>query len=264
MNDEHKALADRIAAVETRVAEIASYLRSALQYLSTDPQSSLTKSRVVLEKVLLSLYRTAMKKEPPRPMIGDMLSDKNFTASIPKRIVARMNAVRDMSNLGPHGGEVEAIDAVRVMRDLVDVLEWYVANYDPICLVPEDRQTRQALEILPHLKSKYPRYLRPEIISVRFIQSDDRCHLEVTTVDHVGESLLDETSKRTDLAFIAGGAGADDRFFSPMRPITENAHRFVAEFDEISIINCTDLFSEDAAMRIDEFWREHGRTPDRE
>jgi hypothetical protein len=90
MNDEHKALADRIAAVETRVAEIASYLRSALQYLSTDPQSSLTKSRVVLEKVLLSLYRTAMKKEPPRPMIGDMLSDKNFTASIPKRIVARM------------------------------------------------------------------------------------------------------------------------------------------------------------------------------
>jgi Domain of unknown function (DUF4145) len=261
MNSNHKALADRITAVEARVAEIASYLRSALQYLSTDPQSSLTKSRVVLEKVLLSLYRTSMKKEPSRPMIGDILLDKAFTASIPKRIVFRMNAIREMSNLGPHGGEVEATDAIRVMRDLVDVLEWYVANYDSTCLVGERRETRQALEILPELRRKYPRYLRPEITSVRFIQSEDRCHLEVTTADNVRASLVDETSKRTDLAFIAGGRGADDRFFSPMRPISENAYRFVSDFDEISIINCTSLFTEEAAVKIDAFWREHGRLP---
>src|SRR5438874_1187613 len=117
MNQEHKALAERIAALEARVSDLAIYLHSALEYLTSDPQSSLTKSRVILEKVLLALYRTSLKKEPSRPMIGDMLSDKGFTAAIPRRMLARMNAVRDMSNLGPHGEEVDAADAVRVMRD---------------------------------------------------------------------------------------------------------------------------------------------------
>ncbi|MGL4422159.1 MAG: DUF4145 domain-containing protein, partial [Gemmataceae bacterium] len=126
MTAEQQALANRIAALEARVLELGSFLQSAHGYLSSDPASSLTKSRVVLEKVLLTLYRQAMMKEPSRPMIGDMLADKAFIATIPRRITARMNAVRDMSNLGPHGEHVEAADAIRVMRDLIDVLEWYV------------------------------------------------------------------------------------------------------------------------------------------
>jgi hypothetical protein len=95
-----------------------------------------------LEKLLLALYRDTMKKDPPRPMIGEMLSDKTFTASIPRRIVARTSAIRDMSNLGPHGGEVDATDTLRVTGDLIDVLEWYVVNYDPSCLVPGSREAR--------------------------------------------------------------------------------------------------------------------------
>ena len=263
MSNEQNALADRVAALEARVAGLASYLQSALEYLSSDPASSLTKSRVILEKVLLALYRGAMKKEPSRPMIGDMLADKAFMATIPRRIAARMNAIRDMSNLGPHGEEVDAADAIRVMRDLIDVLEWYVVHHDPSCLVTGGQQARQSLEILPQLRGKYPRYLRPEIISAKFTQSADRCYLEITTADRVSDYLVDETSKRTDLAFIAGGTGSDDRFFSPRSPIIENAHRFVSNFDEISIINCTNLFTPEAARGIDEYWREHGDTPDR-
>ena len=128
MSNEQNALADRVAALEARVAGLASYLQSALEYLSSDPASSLTKSRVILEKVLLAIYRGAMKKEPSRPMIGDMLADKAFMATIPRRIAARMNAIRDMSNLGPHGEEVDAADAIRVMRDLIDVLSTLVRS----------------------------------------------------------------------------------------------------------------------------------------
>src|SRR5205823_4667243 len=149
MTDEHKALAGRIAPLEARVADLRSFLRSAVGYLSSDPASSLTKSRVILEKVLLALYRGAMKKEPPRPMIGDMLADKAFMANIPRRIAARMNAIRDMSNLGPHGEEVDAADAIRVMRDLIDVLEWYVIHHDPSCRVTGGQEARQSLESLP-------------------------------------------------------------------------------------------------------------------
>jgi hypothetical protein len=142
--EEKEALAGRVASLEARLAELASYLQLALQYLTSDPQSSLTKARIILEKVLLALYRRAMKKEPKRPMIGEMLSDKVFTARIPRRIVARMNAIRDMSNLGPHAEAVEPTDAVRVMRDLLEVLEWYVVKYDPSSLVSSrQKQSRK-------------------------------------------------------------------------------------------------------------------------
>jgi hypothetical protein len=129
VSDEQKTLADRVAALEARVAELASLLQSAIQYLSSDPASSLTKSRLVLEKVLIALYRWEMDKLPARPMIRDFLADKAFIATIPRRIAARMTAIRDLSNLGPHGEEVNATDAKRVMVDLIEVLEWYVDQH---------------------------------------------------------------------------------------------------------------------------------------
>src|SRR5262249_52700096 len=45
------------------------------------------------------------------------------------RISARMNAIRDMGNLGPHGEVVEPQDAMRVLEDLCEVLEWYEQRY---------------------------------------------------------------------------------------------------------------------------------------
>lgn len=138
MSQKQRNLVERVATLKprlpqlglgSRLPELSTYLNSALEYLSSDPQSSLTKMRIVLEKMLLAHYRSKMEKEPPRPMIGDMLSEKIFIASIPRRVFYRMQSIKDMSNLGPHGEEVECADAIRVMRDLLDVLEWYVDAY---------------------------------------------------------------------------------------------------------------------------------------
>jgi hypothetical protein len=74
---------------------------------------------------------------------------------------------------------------------------------------------------------------------------------------------VDETSKRTDLAFISNGSGNEDPFFSPARSIIENAHRFVSSFDVVSIITCTDLFTPEAAARIDAHWQQYGTVSDR-
>jgi hypothetical protein len=168
-----------------------------------------------------------------------------------------------MSNLGPHGEEVDATDAIRVMRDLIDVLEWYAVHHHPSCLIAGHEEPRQSLEILPQLREKYRRYLRPAITSVKFVQSQDRCYLEITTDDRVNDFCVGETSKRTDLAFISGGSGEDDLFFSPTRSIAENARRFVSDFDVVSIINCTDLFTHEAATRIDAHWQQYGIVSDR-
>lgn len=256
-------LVERIAALEARISELGGYLRSALEYLSSDPQSSLTKSRISLEKLLLALYRNLMKREPSRPMIGDILADKTFAANIPRRILFRMYAIRDMSNLGPHGGDVVMADAARVMNDLVDVLDWYVINYDSSAIQTKSTfESQESIEILHQLKSKFPHYIRPGIASVRFSQTQDRCFLEVHTADLDGGYLQNEAIKRDDLAFITDEGGADSLFFDPSRAISANAQRFVAEFDELSIINCTDLFTEEATMIYDH-WRRYGQLPPR-
>ena len=120
-------LAARAVALAVRVPEFAAEMEFAVNYLASDPPSSLTKSRIILEKMLIMLYRGSMNKDPKRPMIVDMLADKAFTATIPRRFLARMTAVRDMSNLGPHGKPVEVTDALRVLSDLLELLDWYVS-----------------------------------------------------------------------------------------------------------------------------------------
>jgi|GEM_PF-880397 len=250
-------LESRVAALETQVVELAEFLRSALSYISSDPQSSLTKSRIVLERILIGLYRHLLQRDPPRPMIGDVLSDRAFASFLPRRIFVRMNSVRELSNLGPHGEDVEPEDALRVMRDLADIVEWYVREYGPSVLLTSRRTGGQAAEILPQLMAKYPRFIRPDVTSVKFGQLADRCYLEIAVrKPYPDGKLYDEGITRTDLGFVIDSIDAtdplenDNLFFNPKRTLAENVDKFLKEFDEVSILNCTDLFTPEAGEEV--------------
>jgi hypothetical protein len=122
----------RVSKLEQAVTAFSEELRLAVHYIravTPDAGSSLTKSRIVMEKLLIKIYTIEMGQEPRKPLLGDMLLDNQFTRKLERRIVARMNAIRDMSNLGPHGETVEPGDAARVLDDLCDVLEWYLGRY---------------------------------------------------------------------------------------------------------------------------------------
>ncbi len=257
MNDDYADIAKQIEALEKQIDTYADYLKAAFRYLNSDPQSSLTKCRIVLEKTLTSVYIKEIRKEPRKGMIGNILSDKEFTTKIPQSTRAKMNFIREIANLGPHGGEVEVEDAILVLRVTISVVQWYVSH----CALsdtsgPENAQT---IEVLARLKAYYANYLRPNIVSVKIGQTKDRCYLEITTRDSSG-ILYDETIKRTDLGFIIEG-NYDNLFFKPTRNVNANAKKFIDEFNEIGIINCTDLFTEQAATMIYKYWEEHGKTP---
>jgi len=66
MNAEHKQLSEQIEILGKKIESLGDYLKSALTYLDSDPQSSLTKCRIVLEKMLNSLYFHEIGKEPKR------------------------------------------------------------------------------------------------------------------------------------------------------------------------------------------------------
>jgi hypothetical protein len=122
-------LEGRVSRLEKTLAAFSQDLRLALRYIQPDAASSLTKSRVVLEKILITVYATEMGQGPRKPLIGDMLADNQFTRKLERRILSRMNAIRDMGNLGPHGEAVQPNDAARVLDDLCEVLDWYLRRY---------------------------------------------------------------------------------------------------------------------------------------
>jgi polar amino acid transport system substrate-binding protein len=121
----------RLRRIGARIGPLARSLEFALAYVESDPHSSLTKSRTVLERIVLDLFHREMGREPRKPLLGDMLIDREFAARVDRRILSRMHAVRDMANLGPHGEHVDSSDASRVLADLIEILEWYVERYGP-------------------------------------------------------------------------------------------------------------------------------------
>ncbi|HWB92781.1 MAG TPA: hypothetical protein VG605_13045, partial [Puia sp.] len=124
----------------------------------------------------------------------------------------------------------------------------------------------EAVEILGLLKRKYPNMIRDIIKSVRIYQTRIRCYLEILEEESIQEGrLVDQTIRRSDLAFI--GDISDDTedvilFFNPRNSVTENARVFVEEFDPYSIINCTELFTEEAAQQVNDEY--HSSRADRE
>ncbi len=247
---EVQLLRERMASLELRVQQQGDVLVAALEYCGSDPHSSLTKSRVVLEKLMLVHYQRVLGRPPRRPMLVEVLADKAFTSTIPRRILARVNAVRELSNLGPHGEDVEPVDAIRVLKDLLDILEWHAINFGP------EHSTAQrgggSIEILPALRARFPRMVRKVLLSVAFCQDARRCYLETRELTGVHMGLNSELIRREDLHFVIDEVFGEDEFtlfFNPAASIEENARRFVEDLGVVGIANCTNLLAGAAVDR---------------
>jgi serine/threonine protein kinase len=118
-------LAARVVDLSDSVPAFAGELKFALRYIDDDAGSSLTKSRLVLERLVFTIFTSTMAREPKMAFLKDMLADNQFTRKLERRILSRMNAIRDMANLGPHGEAVQPDDAEQVLENLCDVLEWH-------------------------------------------------------------------------------------------------------------------------------------------
>jgi hypothetical protein len=160
--------------------------------------------------------------------------------------------------------EVDVNTAINILRKKVEEsrLEAEIKTKG----VNELYDVYEAVEILGLLKRKYPNMIRDIIKSVRIYQTRIRCYLEILEEESIQEGrLVDQTIRRSDLAFI--GDISDDTedvilFFNPRNSVTENARVFVEEFDPYSIINCTELFTEEAAQQVNDEY--HSSRADRE
>ena len=131
--------------------------------------------------------------------------------------------------------------------------------------INEQGEKYQAVQMLPELEKYYSDQYKPEIISVRFYQTEKACYLE-TTIDEYKEKGIDPENKnpanpyeeysrvtyrihRDSLAFISGG---DELAYNPKKPVLKNAADFLITMDPYSLINCTNLLTNQAANKISE------------
>ncbi|HEF5152602.1 T5orf172 domain protein [Burkholderia multivorans] len=108
-----------------------------------------------------------------------------------------------------------------------------------------------AEDVTQRLREKYPAYLRSDIAAVRIVQVPGRVWLEITTEKESAGYLVDQSIRRTDLAFIAD---TDEPFFRPQGDVRVNADKLVNDYGAYSIVMTTDLFNDEACRQIE---REH-------
>ena len=171
-----------------------------------------------------------------------------------KRVERETHKALAKYKLGKEFFKIDVNTAINILRKKVE--EFRMETELKTNGVNEIYDVYEAVEILGHLKRKYPNMIRDRIKSARIYQTRIRCYLEILEEDKLQEGrLVDQTIRRSDLAFI--GELPDDPededvilLFNPRNKVTENARIFVEEFDSYSIINCTDLFTEEAAQKV--------------
>ena len=96
---------------------------------------------------------------------------------------------------------------------------------------------------IKELKIKYPNYVRSNLVTLQFVHHNDTVYFK--TIDVKGDIELD------NMAFItAGDPDHEAEMFSKSNSPDENANVFLEQLDPFSIINCTDIFSEQAAIDV--------------
>lgn len=99
----------------------------------------------------------------------------------------------------------------------------------------------ESRNVAAEISDKYENYMRPSIRHVGFVHYEQSVYLK--TIDSHGDIDL------TDTDFIDED-DSGNRYFSNTRSADENADLLIQRFSALGIVNCFELFTEEAAERI--------------
>jgi hypothetical protein len=106
-------------------------------------------------------------------------------------------------------------------------------------------------ELLPYLKERFGDRIRPEVISVKMVQTTTEVYLEYSL------DIQPEIQNKVDINFIASPSISDDDKvysvpdFNPANDLNENVHLFLSETDDYTIILAIDqIFTPEGIEKI--------------
>lgn len=118
----------------------------------------------------------------------------------------------------------------------------------------------QSVELIDSLRIRYKEYLKPNFTSICLYQTKEVVGLQTREVEIISGGLEKETVRDTTLDFIVddedetGENGEIKLFFSPDNPIEVNIDKLLNDYSPYSIIMTLDLFTNEAADKINRKW----------
>jgi hypothetical protein len=99
-----------------------------LALISTDPDMALTKSRVILERLITYIFVTRVGPSGTRPL-ESLIRDAGKAGVLPRKVAALCDVVREMGNVGAHpildDEKVTHREAQLATMALLLIFEWY-------------------------------------------------------------------------------------------------------------------------------------------
>ena len=99
------------------------------RYVHGDPESCLTKLRILLEQFVEHVYSFHRLPKPWQSQLYDLLGHDPFKEVVPPLVIQKMHVLRMAGNKGAHGGGPTATHAQVVLREAFDLSRWFAVTY---------------------------------------------------------------------------------------------------------------------------------------
>jgi hypothetical protein len=245
----------KLAILERRFGDLSAPLRNAFSYRNSDPQSALTKCRIVLEKLLHDIHQREFGTTSSVAMVGQLLSNKELRNRLPRRTLAKMKIILEQANLGAHGDQVSSDDVEMTLLNIFEVLDWYHDTYrQNLTTTSAGFQIGRELIASFSARLKYP--LRKEIASVKIAKTATDVYLQVSLCHRdvhphfpwAGDSR--EVTNRYNLAQVLWATDGEPAI-DPSDPIEKNESQALALCDEeVFWVLDSNLFTEEISDAI--------------
>lgn len=110
--------------------DLASFSGFAEHYAFNDPQGSLSKLRMVAERVVEFIYITFALPKPFQANLNDLLNEASFRERVPTVVQAKLHALRMHGNKAIHANQGNTHTALAMLREAHDLGRWLHVTFD--------------------------------------------------------------------------------------------------------------------------------------
>ena len=188
-------------------------------------------------------------------MAGRLLANKDIRARLPRRMLAKMNMIRELANLGAHGDDISSDDAEMTLLNIVEVLDWYFDTYQHSAPSTADA-FQVGRELLSDFEARLKHPLRSEVTSVRIAKTSDDVYLQVPLCHRddyphfpwAGDTR--EVTNRYNLAQVLGTSDGSPEI-DPAASLAANEAEALSQCDEeVFWVLDANLFTEEISDAI--------------
>ncbi|MCK5295709.1 MAG: DEAD/DEAH box helicase family protein, partial [Alphaproteobacteria bacterium] len=115
--------------LEEKIPQLAEIGKFAEEYIYSDPQSSISKTRLFAESFVKILCRTHNIEADSDKSFYELLTGADFKQIVPTVILDKLHIVRRIANRAIHGNNIRKKEAEITLKQIYDISKWLAIVY---------------------------------------------------------------------------------------------------------------------------------------